>query len=138
IIKEVSVVNGEHYFMFDIPEGKSTLHIDNVGFQDFLSYLLNGSKYTYKYVDDVYLIGERKQEKLRTTELIQLENRTIESIVDVIPQELKKDVEIKEFIELNGLIVSGSYLNIAEIKGFIRKIDIAVPVILIDVMIVEV
>ena len=67
-----------------------------------------------------------------------LENRTVESIQDVIPTELKKDIDIKEFADLNGLIISGSYTRIEEIKQFLRQIDLPVPVVLIDLMIVEI
>lgn len=138
ILKEVSHISGKNYFMFTVPTGNSTLWVENAVYDNFLTYLLNGTNFTYKKAGEVYLVGERTQEKLRTTELIQLQNRTIESVMDIIPQELKKDVEIKEFVELNGFIVSGSYLNIAELRNFLREIDIRVPVVLIDVMIVEV
>lgn len=129
---------GAHYYMFSVPEIKTTLYVENATFDDFLSYVFSGSKFTFKKSEDIYLIGERNQERLRTTELITLENRTVESIQEVIPQELKKDVDIKEFPDLNGLIISGSYTRIEEIRAFLRKIDLPVPVVLIDLMIIEV
>ncbi|MEX2596241.1 MAG: type II and III secretion system protein, partial [Salibacteraceae bacterium] len=127
-----------HYYLFSSPENKTTLYVENASFSDFLSYLFSGSEYTFKLSEDIYLIGKRNQERLRSTELITLENRTIESVQDAIPQELKKGLEIKEFPDLNGLIVSGSYTSIAEVNAFLRKIDRPVPVVLIDIMIVEV
>lgn len=138
IIMAVAYELRSHYYMFSVPEGKSTLFIENATFEEFLSYLFSGTKYTFKKTEDIYLIGERNQERLRTTELVLLENRTVESIQENIPSELKKDVQIKEFADLNGLIISGSYIRIAEIKQFLRQIDLPVPVVLIDLMIVEV
>ncbi len=138
IIRGASAELLNNYFLFSEPEGNTTLYLENATYEEFLSYLLNGTDYTYKLQENVYLIGNRKLEGLRTTELITMENRTIESVIDFIPTDLKKNVEIQEFSELNGLIVSGSYPEIEEIRAFLRKIDRVVPVILIDVMIVEV
>lgn len=138
IIKAASTELLHNYFLFSEPEGSTTLYLENATYEEFLTYLLNGTDYTYKLQEQVFLIGNRKLEGLRSTELITMENRTIESVIDYIPTDLKKNVEIKEFIELNGLIVSGSYPEIEEIRLFLRKIDRIVPVILIDVMIVEV
>ena len=47
-------------------------------------------------------------------------------------------MDIKEYLELNGLILSGSKQNIAEIESFIQSIDRVVPLILIEVMIIDV
>ncbi len=128
----------KNYFLFNKPEGVSTLYIENATYEEFLNYLLNGSKYTFKNQEGIYLIGERNLEGLRKTELLQLENRTVESIIEVIPPELKEGVDIKEFVELNGLILSGSHPNIYEIKEFVRAIDKVVPMVMIEVMIVDV
>jgi len=138
IIAEVSRQAFCNYFLFSEPQGNSTLYIENATYEQFLNYLLNGSDFTYKKQEDVFLIGERKIEGLRTTELVRMENRTIETVIDFIPAELKRDVEIKEFVELNGLILSGSHPLIKEIKEFLREIDQVVPVVMIDVIIVDV
>lgn len=138
IIMAVAYELGTHYYLFSVPETKTTMYVENATFDDFLSYVFSGTKYTFKRSEGIYLVGERNQERLRTTELVTLENRTVESIQEMIPQELRKDVDIKEFSDLNGLIISGSYTRIEEIKAFLRKIDIPVPVVLIDLMIVEV
>ena len=137
IIYQISGDLIKSYFLFSEPKGNTSLYIENATYDEFLTYLLNGSDYTYKVENKVYLIGERKLERLRTTELVQLENRTVESIIDFIPSELKKDVDIQEFTELNSLVLSGSHPQIVEIKNFIRSIDRVVPVVLIEVMIVD-
>lgn len=118
IISQASNQLGEHYFMYDVPEGNATLKVVNVSFMELLAHVMNGTDYTFKKTDNYYLIGNRKTEGLRAVELVQLENRTIESVMEIIPKELVSDVEIKEFVELNGLILSGSYLKIEELKHF--------------------
>ncbi|MBL4653533.1 MAG: hypothetical protein JKY53_11845 [Flavobacteriales bacterium] len=138
IVDAVATEALKSYFLFSEPQGNTTLYIENVSFDDFMTYLLNGSDYTYKVEEQVYLIGERKLERLRTTKMVQLQNRTVESIIDYIPAELKTGVDIKEFLEMNSLVLSGSTPQIIEIEKFIREVDLVVPVILIDVMVLDV
>jgi len=106
---------------------KSTLVVDDIDFENLLEFVFKGTKFTYKLVDDVYLIGEQSKEGLRSSEFIQLERRTIESVVSTLPQALVSDVELHEFPELNGILASGSKPLIQELKAVIRKLDKTVP-----------
>jgi type IV pilus assembly protein PilQ len=137
ILHAVSRKSFRPYFLYDEPEGNASVYVENVSFESILDYLLNSSNLTFRQQEGVYLIGERKDEMLRTTELVQLENRTVESVLEYIPAEMKSGVEIKEFTELNGLVLSGSRPNIEEIKRFLFSIDQVVPVVKIEVMIID-
>ncbi|MCO6147916.1 type II secretion system protein GspD [Flavobacterium sp. NRK1] len=126
------------YFLYNTPENeKATLLADNISFDDLLEHIFKGKKYTYKKQDNFYLIGEQSTEGLRATEIIQLENRSIESVLLSLPKIFFEKVEIKEFVELNGLIVSGSKTIIEELKLYIKQVDKVVPLVQIDVMIVQ-
>ena len=138
IIDAISKEMHTSYSLYDVIEDKASLFIDNATYDELLARILNGTEYTYKEQEGVYLIGKRNQEGLRTTKLVRLENRTIETVIDFIPAELKTDVEIKEFAELNGLILSGSYPKIIEIEDFLTEIDQVVPMVMVEVIIVEV
>lgn len=138
IIEQVSAQLKENYFLYDNPKGAANLYLENATYSEFLSYLLSGSDYTFKHDNEVYLIGNRNSESLRQTKLIELENRRIENVLDAIPAKLKEGIEISEFIELNGLIVSGSAIDLRELEDFIKIIDVVVPVITIDVIIADV
>ncbi len=63
---------------------------------------------------------------------------TSESILTIIPDEIKKDLDIKIDKELNSFLVNGPEANIKRFESFIKYIDKAVPVILIEVMLLEV
>ena len=126
------------YFLYNKPENeKATLLADNITFDDLLEHIFKGRKYTYKKQENFYLIGEQGTEGLRATEIIQLENRSIESVLLSLPKIFFEKVEIKEFVELNALIVSGSKTLIEELKLYIKQIDKVVPLVQIDVMIVQ-
>jgi len=61
-----------------------------------------------------------------------------EAIVSILPDELKADLDIRVDYELNSFFVSGPASNIERFKKFIKEIDRPVPVVLIEVMIIEV
>ena len=61
-----------------------------------------------------------------------------EALVNILPEEIKADLDIKVDFELNSFFVSGPAAKIERFKGFIKEIDKPVPVVLIEVMILEV
>ncbi|MEO9531924.1 MAG: type II and III secretion system protein [Crocinitomicaceae bacterium] len=137
IIEEASKTLGQKYFMYDIPTGNATLDVEGLTFAQLLSHLLNGSTFTHLEDDRLFLIGSRNGEGLRGSELIQLQNRTIETVLEFIPADLTQDLVVNKFVELNGLIVTGSAYDIRELKEFIHSIDVVVPMVQIDVIIVQ-
>ncbi len=114
----------------------TTVFLTDVNYDELLSHILIGTKYTYNKNSDIYLIGERQSENIRQTKVIKLDNRSVIDISQIIPQSMSGLVEIREFPELNSLILSGSYPQILEIEQFLDDIDKVVPVILIEVLIV--
>jgi type IV pilus assembly protein PilQ len=58
--------------------------------------------------------------------------------LSIIPDEVKKDLDIKIDKELNSFLVNGPAANIERFEAFIKYIDKAVPVILIEVMLLEI
>ena len=61
-----------------------------------------------------------------------------EAIVNILPDDIVSDLDIKIDYELNSFLISGPAANINRFKNFIKEIDKPVPVILIEVMIIEV
>lgn len=63
---------------------------------------------------------------------------SLSSLVDIFPDDIKSGIDIKIDAELNSFIVSGPGVKVERFKEFIKFIDKPVPVILIEVMILEV
>ncbi len=61
-----------------------------------------------------------------------------EALVNILPDDIKTDLDIKIDYELNSFLISGPAAKINRFKEFIKEIDKPVPVILIEVMIIEV
>jgi type IV pilus assembly protein PilQ len=127
-----------NYFLFSEPKGNTSLNIKDETYDSFLNHLFNGTEYGFKKEGEIYMIGERNLEGLRATKVISLRYRTVEKVIDFIPADLKKGVEIKAFNDQNSLIVCGSQPRIDEIQAFLRDIDRVVPVISIEVMIIDI
>ncbi|WNM19460.1 type II secretion system protein GspD [Flavobacterium capsici] len=127
-----------NYFFYNKPENeKTSLLADNLTFDELLENIFKGKKYTFKKQNNYYLIGEQATEGLRATEIIQLENRSIESVLTSLPRVFSEKLEIKEFVELNGLIVSGAKSIVDELRVYIKQIDKVVPLVQIEVIIVQ-
>lgn len=137
IVKKMSDELGVNYFLFSDLKGTATLNLEHNSYEKVLYYLLNATDYTYKSVDGIYIFGERKIEGLRATKVYQLQYRTVEKVMDFIPQELKKDLDIKEFNELNSLVLSGSEPKINELILYLKEIDKLVPVVMIEIIVLD-
>jgi len=138
LVNTVSKDLNKNYFLFNELKGNTTVKIVNAFYDDFLKLLFNGTDFTFKKEGDIYLLGDRNLEGLRQSKLITLKNRTIDKVLEFIPADLKKGVDIKNFEDLNGFIVSGSQPRIAELEAFIRQIDLVVPLVHIEVIIADV
>jgi type IV pilus assembly protein PilQ len=138
LIKNASQELGKNYFLYTDIKGTITTHISNIGYDDFLSSLLQGTDYTFRQENNVYMIGDSKLEGLRTVKAIQLQNRSIDTVVSMIPADWKKSVEIKEFREQNTLLISGSSSRITEIESLVKQLDVLVPVVTIEVTLIDI
>jgi type IV pilus assembly protein PilQ len=138
LVNSASKESGKQYFLFNELKGNATLKIIDASYDDFLKLLFNGTDFTFKKEGEIYLFGDRNLEGLRQSKLITLKNRTIDKVLEYIPAELKKGVDIKSFPDLNGLIVSGSQPRINELEAFVRQIDLVVPLVHIEVIIADV
>lgn len=138
ILKAVSTETNMNYFLYSDIKGNANIHIENVNINEFLNFIFKNTDYTFQNTGNLYVIGDRKLEGLRTTKIIQLQYRSIETILELIPADLKKNVELKEFKELNSILLSGSSPQIEELSIFIKEIDKVVPMVTIEVILVDV
>ncbi len=138
IIDRVSQDMLENYFMYDVPTTPTSVFIENASYEEFLGYILKGTGHVHGIQDDVYLIGKQESDVFRSSQLLKFENRRVETILESIPNDVKKGLQITEFLELNGLILSGSVQAIGEFEEFAKLLDVVVPVVTIDIIVAEV
>lgn len=138
VIRETSKQCGINYYLSGKIEGTTTMTLSNVEFEDFLKGLLVGRDFGYLKDGNTYIIGEKKLDKFKTSRIIKFENRPVDSLIVRLPSEIKKDLELKEFSDLNSIIATGSQERIKMFEDFCKQIDKMVPVIMIEVIIVDV
>lgn len=66
-----------------------------------------------------------------------MQNRTIENVLPSIPSIFTQSLELNEFIELNGVVATGNPQVISELEEYLLQIDEVVPLVDIQVMIVQ-
>jgi len=137
LVKEASQELGLNYSIYSDIKGAIDIHVKDVSYDDFLRLLFKGSDYTFQLESNIYMIGDKKMEGLRTFRAIHVQNRAIDTLVSIIPADWKKNVEIKEFRELNTIVLSGSNAQIAEIEKVIKQLDELVPVVVIEVTMID-
>ncbi len=137
VINDISRELKLNYTIYSNIQGNITTQLYNATYDQLLERILNGTQYTVSKSGSIYMIGERQLEGLRQTKVVQLQHRSVDKIVEHIPKELQKDVSIKEFPELNSIVLSGSKLMIDEVELFLRNVDKVVPVVLIEVIILS-
>jgi type IV pilus assembly protein PilQ len=138
LVKQASQELNYNYSIYSEIKGTIDIHVNDISYDEFLGLLFKGTGYTFQTENGIYLIGDSKLEGLRTFRAIHLQNRSIDTVVSMIPTEWKKGVEIKEFREQNTLLLSGSSDQIREIENVIEQMDKLVPVILIEVTMIDI
>lgn len=137
LLESVFGALNQQYFLYNQIPGNATLNLQKVSLDELLNRLFEGTDFTYKPQNDIYLIGDREMQGLLESRQIGLLNRSVEKVVDYIPRNLSKDIEVKELEELNSLIVSGAYPQVEQLASFLESIDKPVPVVIIEVIIVD-
>ena len=138
LVKNAAQEINASYFLFSNINGNISSRVSDISFDNLLTSVFQGTEYTYKVENGIYLIGDRRVEGLRSHKLLKLQNRSIDTIQNMIPTEWRRGVEIKEFREQNTILLSGSAPQIAEIEAYVKQLDKLVPMVLIEVTLIDV
>lgn len=138
LVKQASAELNKSYALYSEIKGTITIHVSDVSYEDFLTLLFKGSVYAFHQENNVYLMGDHALEGLRTYKMVQLQHRSLDTVMSLIPSDWKKGIEIKEFREQNSLLISGSGAQILEVENFVKQLDVLVPVVLIEVTIIDI
>jgi len=138
IIKEAATQLKTDYFFTSTVQGEATFNLKSVSLPSLLQYLFRNTNYTFQELKGIYLIGDNKSREMKDFRIIQLQNRPVGKILEILPPDLKNEIDLKEFPELNGILVGGMPSRITALENFLRYVDKVVPVVLFEVMIIDV
>ena len=127
-----------NFFLLDELKEVVSLNVQGIDFDMLCRSLFKLEENAYKIENGIYVFGKAKTRDLTELRLIHFQNRTVDSISSLLPEELKRGLQLKEFRELNSLFVSGNQRNIQQFENLLKKIDVSVPLVFIEVIIVDV
>lgn len=114
-----------------------SFNYEKITFDAFIQELFAGTSATFKFGNGGYRIGKRNVIEMEEVLVVQLKYRTIDSIIYIIPNQLKKEVDIKQYPDMNSLVLSGAHDRVKTLAEFIQNVDKRIPVILIEVLIID-
>lgn len=138
VIKDASKQCGVNYFISTELKDNITLSLQNVEYDDLLKGMFTGKDITFVKDGSTYIIGDRKLNDFKVSRIIKFNYRPVDSLLVVIPKEFTQDISLKEFSDLNSILASGSNERIRVFEDFCNQIDKSVPVIMIEVIIVDI
>lgn len=137
LLKQVSYGLEESYFLYSDLTGTVTLNVHDITYETFLKHLLIANNFNYKKDGDVYIIGNKDLKYLNSSRVIKLQYRSIDKVLEQIPSKIRDGIDVTSFIESNSFLVSGDEPRILDFENFIRSIDQAVPVVMIEMFIID-
>lgn len=138
IIPDVFHRLGVNYFLSNEFEHATNINVEEVDLHTFLNVLFTGTNITWRIDNGVYIIGSHTEgERLSTVQVFPMKYRTVDKVSEYIPAELKTNVEIITFPDLNSLVINGDQRSVIRIMNFLNEIDRSVPLISFDVIIVD-
>lgn len=138
LVRFVSDTLKKQYFISGDLEGSISLQLENTNYDDFIKTVFQGTNATFREENGIRLFGPKDLYEIKEARVISLRFRSVDKLSEVIPGELKNNIEIKEFLDLNSLLVFGSQTQVTQLERFIREIDQLVPVVMIEVIIVDI
>ncbi|MBE9488442.1 MAG: hypothetical protein IMY73_04580 [Bacteroidetes bacterium] len=138
IVDICSKMNLNYHFISPV-NYQTSLFVSNVTFRTFLNVMFTGTEYGYYFESNIYMFGTKdKQYNITSNEIFTMKYRTVTNIIDIIPTAIKKDVQVQIFPDLNSIILSGGNKQVSRVKEFLNSIDQSVPLISMEVIIVNV
>lgn len=137
----ISAVGDEmkaNYYLATQMEGTITLQSEENDFRSFLEDALKASSYMFHEQGGIYIVGSKESPGLKNVDIFQFQNRTLDKVVELLPEDVKHELMITDFPDLNSLLISGEESRIRFLKELLTSIDKTVPVIMIEVFIVNV
>lgn len=138
IVQEVCQKMGLNYFFADNLSRPTNIFVEGIDLNEFLRVLFTTTDFTWRNENGIYIFGSiDTKNELSAVQVFTLKYRTVDKVKDLIPGELKQNLEIITFPDLNSLIISGEQRKILQVTHFLREIDQSVPLITIDVILVD-
>jgi len=114
---------------------------EDVPLAEAFALLLGGTMYTFVQKDNIFLVGDRSTatpagQALTKSELVHLKHIKADEVVKTLPKNIPA-TNVQVVKEQNALLISGTSEDIVKAQEFLAAIDIPVPQVIIDAIVVE-
>lgn len=137
ILNELFRQNNANLFYLDELKGTVSVCAHDLTFDNCLHLLLGSHDYTFKKVNGNYLVGNKTNKLLLSSQLIPIKYVKVEGILDMLPEKIQEKAEFKIIKEHNAVLIHGSSDVIHEIEQILNNLDRPIPQILIEALVVD-
>lgn len=138
IVSELISQSGASSMIYGKIEGSVTAKLDRIPLQDALRHLFRGTAYSCWKKDGVWSIGGHEMQTAENSSLIRLKHMRAEDALKLLPPPLVKNMQVQTVRSQNALMVMGSWETIDAISQYIDKMDLPIPQILIEALVLDV
>lgn len=137
VVDEIARQAGINFFLLGDLQGTVTARVTNLPLEECLNLILLDKNYTFKRSGDVYLIGDKNNKGLISTQLIELKHLKVDGVIEMLPRKVTQNAELKIIKEHNALLVNGSRDVISEIQQILKDIDRPIPQVFFEALVVD-
>jgi type II secretory pathway component GspD/PulD (secretin) len=119
-------------------QGQVTLRLQKASPETVLEFLFAGSEYTWWKRDGAWVVGPSGSPGVANSELLVLKHIKAEDALELVPQSIQRNAQLKLVKSHNGIMVLGSRESIEGIRAFLKHLDFPVPQILIEALVVDI
>ena len=133
ILREISLRTNINIVTCGNVQAEVNCNIVTADYESLLRLVLIGTKYQYKKIGDVFVVGD---EKIISSEVVSLKGINSDFVMEKLPSYFDKS-NIKVLEGQNAIVVSGSQDNINNFKEFISKMEVSIQEVSMDILVVE-
>jgi type II secretory pathway component GspD/PulD (secretin) len=118
--------------------GTVTAKLESLPIGEALRHLFRGTAYTAWDRNGVFCVGGSEMRTAENSSLIRLKHMRAEDVVKLLPESLAKGTQIQLIKAQNGIMATGTWETVDAIRSYIEKMDLPVPQILIEALVIDV
>ncbi|MGL1934459.1 MAG: hypothetical protein OCD01_05545 [Fibrobacterales bacterium] len=138
VISAISYQSGISTVVYGKLSGQINIKVKDIPINDALRYIFRDNEFTFWVNKGIYFIGPQKMQNVNNSRLIMMTHMKADKVKELIPGSLTKNTQINVVNSQNGIMVVGTYEQIEAISQYIEKIDLPIPQILIEALVVDI
>ncbi len=138
IIASIAAQSGISTVVYGELLGTSTMKVNDVSIESALQFLFRGTDYTFWVNNGIYFIGPQSMQVADNSRLIVLKHLKAEEVMEILPESLIKNAQLKLVKSQNAIMVLGTYETIDGLNHYVNQVDLPVAQILIEALVVDV